>query len=322
MRCSNCGTDNSVGSRFYNQCAAPLGKRPESLRPSSKDFSRLRELAIISARSSWESSTVRRLPRASLILDRLQVRRRPRFKNRLQNPVHAHKAQPRCPRVRPWGFMPHRFSSLVRRFRVYVGRRTARPRTPSPSVLPKSENDPARPKILLAAPGRESSRPSCPFLFPEQDRRFAVTRCWSRGNSLPSHSTSSVRHGKTYLSARSGKAHSPAKDPPVRAPSCTRMKADRGFALTRCWSEGDSNSWRLRKARSFSGVTPLKPFRELASERSCRQILAEKRPTSTSLHKGGKGQRGPAVHKEDRRFESPLLQQRVSANRRNRNIDS
>jgi class 3 adenylate cyclase len=26
MRCSNCGCDNSAGSRFCNQCAAPLGK--------------------------------------------------------------------------------------------------------------------------------------------------------------------------------------------------------------------------------------------------------------------------------------------------------
>ena len=27
MRCSNCGTDNAVGSRFCNQCASPLGRR-------------------------------------------------------------------------------------------------------------------------------------------------------------------------------------------------------------------------------------------------------------------------------------------------------
>src|SRR5580704_9059311 len=27
MRCSDCGTDNAAGSRFCNQCAAPLGKR-------------------------------------------------------------------------------------------------------------------------------------------------------------------------------------------------------------------------------------------------------------------------------------------------------
>src|SRR5580658_4629812 len=27
MRCSNCGTENANGSRFCNQCAAPLGKR-------------------------------------------------------------------------------------------------------------------------------------------------------------------------------------------------------------------------------------------------------------------------------------------------------
>src|ERR1019366_2477712 len=27
MRCSNCGTDNAAGSRFCNQCAAPLSKR-------------------------------------------------------------------------------------------------------------------------------------------------------------------------------------------------------------------------------------------------------------------------------------------------------
>jgi len=64
---------------------------------------------------------------------------------------------------------------------------------------------------------------------------------------------------------------------------------DRRFAVPRCWSRGDSNCrsslWflALTKARSFSEVTALTPIRELSSERSCRQILVEKRLTSVPL---------------------------------------
>jgi len=47
----------------------------------------------------------------------------------------------------------------------------------------------------------------------------------------------------------------------------------------------------------FSGVTALKPIRELLSERSARQSLARKRPDFGPFSKGEKA-------KEDRRFES------------------
>jgi hypothetical protein len=41
--------------------------------------------------------------------------------------------------------------------------------------------------------------------------------------------------------------------------------------------------WRLRRARSFSRVTALKPIRELSSERSCREILVENGGTPASF---------------------------------------
>ena len=66
-------------------------------------------------------------------------------------------------------------------------------------------------------------------------------------------------------------------------------------------------SGRLRKARSFSGVTALKPSGELFSERSgCK--FSPKRPDFGPFPWDKKA-------KEDRQFESPPLHQRVTANR-------
>jgi hypothetical protein len=93
---------------------------------------------------------------------------------------------------------------------------------------------------------------------------------------------------------------------------------DRRFAAPRCWSRaGDSNRRSsleclgLTKARSLAGVTALKPISELFSQRIRWQILAE---NGLDFRPFSKGERV----KEDRQFESPLLQQRVSANRRSR----
>jgi hypothetical protein len=41
----------------------------------------------------------------------------------------------------------------------------------------------------------------------------------------------------------------------------------------------------------FSGVTALKPIKELSSERSRRQILVEKRPTSVPVQRGKRPKR-------------------------------
>jgi len=67
-------------------------------------------------------------------------------------------------------------------------------------------------------------------------------------------------------------------------------------------------SWRLRKARSFSGGHYAEPDQRIVLRATYRQIPAENGGTSASFPKGEKA-------KEDRRFESPPLQQRVSANR-------
>jgi len=74
------------------------------------------------------------------------------------------------------------------------------------------------------------------------------------------------------------------KGPAVRSDS---LLEQRGFELPVLFC----GSWLLRKARSFSGFTALKPIRELFSERSCRQILVEKRPTSAPLQRGKRPKR-------------------------------
>jgi hypothetical protein len=96
------------------------------------------------------------------------------------------------------------------------------------------------------------------------------------------------------------------------------MKADRGFALTRCWREGDSNcrssllslySEKPCVAADFNGrVIPKRTRREVFSDAIHRHGLAR-----TSGSNGSPGSKRP---KRDRRFESPLLHQRGTAKRR------
>jgi hypothetical protein len=92
--------------------------------------------------------------------------------------------------------------------------------------------------------------------------------------------------------------------------------SDLRFAVPRCWSGGDLNCrsslWflALAKGSNFQRVTALKPIRELFSERSAGKFW----PKTAGLRpffQAGKG-------KEDRRFESPPLHQRGTANRRSR----
>jgi len=54
-------------------------------------------------------------------------------------------------------------------------------------------------------------------------------------------------------------------------------------------------SWRLRKGRSFSGVTALKPIQRIILRAICRQILVEKRPTSAPLQRGKRRKRTSLV---------------------------
>jgi hypothetical protein len=90
------------------------------------------------------------------------------------------------------------------------------------------------------------------------------------------------------------------------------MKSDPGFAVPRYWSKGIRTAspicgfWRLRKTRSFNRVHRAKADYRIDLKAIRRQILAENGRTSNPRFSNGK------KAKEDRRFESPPLQQRVT----------
>jgi hypothetical protein len=95
----------------------------------------------------------------------------------------------------------------------------------------------------------------------------------------------------------------------------TGMKADRRFAVPRCWSGGDSNCRSsLRSIYSGKVVTreiSTRPFQKIR-EAFLRRVSSTARLNRAIFQQSPTSKRP----KRDRRFESPPLHQRGSANRR------
>ena len=101
----------------------------------------------------------------------------------------------------------------------------------------------------------------------------------------------------------------------------TGMKADRRFAVPRCWSGGDSNCRSsLRSIYSGKVVTreiSTRPFQKIR-EAFLRRVSSTARLNRAIFQQSPTSKRP----KRDRRFESPPLHQRGSANRRSRSISA